>query len=50
MMLDLESYIPIEVARRTELARKAFRAAPPIESDSPITLFEVPQLGPTPLT
>ena len=50
MLLDPESYIPIEVARRSELARKAYRAAPPTEADSTITLFDVPQLGPTPLT
>ena len=29
MMLDPESYIPVEVARRTELARMAYQAAPP---------------------
>ena len=51
MLLDPESYIPAEVARRTELARKAYRAAKDDERDSMVTLFEVPRLRrrPTPL-
>lgn len=48
MLLDPESYIPTEVARRSELARKAYRAAAPREPDTTVTLFEVPRLGPRP--
>jgi hypothetical protein len=28
MLLDPESYIPVEVARRTEVAKQAYRSAP----------------------
>lgn len=32
MLLDPESYIPVEVVRRTEIARAAYRRAPRLPS------------------
>lgn len=52
MLIDPEGYIPVEVARRTELARKAYRAAKPAEPDAPVApFFDVPRFRqqPTPL-
>ena len=50
MTLDPESYIPFEVARRTELARKAYRATPslPASRVRRTRLLAVLRLGPRP--
>ena len=52
MLLDPETYIPAEVARRTELARQTYRAAPRplVRPNRRSRLIAVLRLGRNPAT